>query len=59
MAGHEICNVSMIQNLCSVISISDSAEICYQTVKFLKMNDKVINIPNPFVELLELTNKNE
>ena len=38
----------MIQDLCRVISISEAADQCYQTVKFLKMNDMVLKIPNPF-----------
>ena len=37
--------IRMIQNLCSVISISEAADICYQTVKLLEVNEIVFDSP--------------
>jgi len=35
----------MIQDLCNIISISEAADICYNTVKLMKVNDIVITHP--------------
>ena len=37
--------IRMIQNLCSLVSISEAADVCCETVKCLRMNDIVIKHP--------------